>query len=352
MIGGDCQFDSPGHNAKFCICSLQNLGDKKIIDFFVHQKGIEPGDLEKYACQACLTRTTAELGEKQIFTFLSDRHRGVAKMVRERFPEIYHSFDVWHLSKSLSKKLSKAATKYPLLAKWRDSILLHLWFSCANCNENEDHLIELFLSLLNHIQNKHSWSGGAFVNKCGHGRLGRRAKNKMWLNNRAANPGNNTDAEFSELNKIINNKSFLNDLKHAKYFLHSGDVEMYHNERLVLLPKRLHFSYEGTMMRSTLAVLDHNYNVGRKVTGSKVVWSKASKSYIVKNVYEKKSNQWRKDILNSVMSCLSNPEQFSESNSPAVQKLFQPYEIPANIAPVEKPVLEDLLRKKFSRFKK
>ncbi|KAF4518466.1 hypothetical protein B566_EDAN002122 [Ephemera danica] len=226
--------------------------DKKIIDFFVHQKGIEPGDLEKYACQACLTRTTAELGEKQIFTFLSDRHRGVAKMVRELFPEIFHSYDIWHLSKSLSKKLSKAATKYPLLAKWRDSILLHLWFSCANCNENEDHLIELFLSLLNHIRNKHSWSGGAFVNKCGHGRLGRRAKNKMWLNNRAANPGNNTDAEFAELNKIINNKSFLNDLKHAKLFLHSGDVEMYHNERLVLLPKRLHFSYEGTMMRSTI----------------------------------------------------------------------------------------------------
>ncbi|KAF4517082.1 hypothetical protein B566_EDAN007004 [Ephemera danica] len=279
MVCGDAQYDSPGHCAKLCICSIQNLKDKKIIDFFLHQKGIEPGDLE------------------------NDRHRGVAKMVRENFPEIFHSYDIWHLCKSLSKKLTRAALKYPLIGKWRDSILLHLWYSRANCNENPDNLEELFLSLLNHIQNKHSWTGGQYVNRCKHARLRRRDKNKMWLNNHASKPENNTDAEFAELSKILKNKSFLTDLRHAVLFFHTGDLESYHNERLTLLPKRSSYTYDGTMMLSTLVVIDYNYNVGRKKTVTRLMWSKACKKYVVKNVYERNSNHWRKVLCQSTYMC-------------------------------------------------
>ena len=35
----------------------------------------------------------------EINAFISDRHRGIGKWVRENMPENHHFFDVWHVPK-------------------------------------------------------------------------------------------------------------------------------------------------------------------------------------------------------------------------------------------------------------
>jgi len=39
-----------------------------------------------------------------IAVFISDRHRSIAKWIREHEPETRHFFDIWHVAKSVTKK--------------------------------------------------------------------------------------------------------------------------------------------------------------------------------------------------------------------------------------------------------
>lgn len=41
---------------------------------------------------------------------VTDRHAQVAKWMHENYPEVDHRYEVWHMSKSISKKLDKAAS--------------------------------------------------------------------------------------------------------------------------------------------------------------------------------------------------------------------------------------------------
>ena len=42
-----------------------------------------------------------------ISVFISDRHRGIAKWIRECKPSTAHYFDIWHVAKSIGKTILK-----------------------------------------------------------------------------------------------------------------------------------------------------------------------------------------------------------------------------------------------------
>lgn len=109
-IAGDGQFDSPGFCAKYVVYSIMNLHSNQIVDFEIVQKGQVTGELEKAACQKVLHRL--QNSDFNVELFLSDRHRGIRCMLRNEFPQVRHQFDVWHLAKSLAKKL-KGVEKMP-----------------------------------------------------------------------------------------------------------------------------------------------------------------------------------------------------------------------------------------------
>ena len=44
-----------------------------------------------------------------VATFISDRHRGIAKWIRQNQPQTSHYFDIWHVARSINKKLLKAS---------------------------------------------------------------------------------------------------------------------------------------------------------------------------------------------------------------------------------------------------
>ena len=93
-------------------------------------------------------------------------------------------YDVWHLSKSITKKLSnKAKLKgNENLALWIKSISNHLWWCSSTCNKNAEELLEKWKSVLYHISNKHTWTGNKFFHKCCHPCLTENeGKKKQWL---------------------------------------------------------------------------------------------------------------------------------------------------------------------------
>jgi len=65
---------------------------------------------------------------------------------------------------------------YSTLALWIESIQNHFWW-CVDTATSPEDLVERFLSILNHVVDKHEWIGNRTFKKCEHGPLGK----KKWL---------------------------------------------------------------------------------------------------------------------------------------------------------------------------
>ncbi|XP_050064701.1 uncharacterized protein LOC114122846 [Aphis gossypii] len=332
-LAGDGQFDSPGFCAKYCTYTLMDLNSSKIIDFKLVQKGMLKGDLERKACELLLEEIV-EQGCK-IDLFLTDRHKGIRCDIRTKFPEIQHEFDIWHLSKSLMKRMKILDKKYPDAYLWKTSINNHLWWSSKTCKGDGLLLTQKFTSVLKHINNIHEWEENGIIQKCEHETLSEEYKNNtLWIH---------PDSEsYNALKKILLAKDFLKDLQHAKHFVHTGRLESYHNVRLKYMPKRIHLKYSGMHMRSILAILDHNSNVNKTMIGDKMVYSKSLGRYTMKNRYTSTTNNWRAEIMQNVKE--------KSKISLICQNQDQLISVPKNIISIPKPDINELRSKKYSRF--
>ena len=102
----------------------------------------------------------------------TERHTGIRKHPREEELDIGHHFDVWHFVKNIKKKLRTAVK----------SIGNHLWWTCATCEGDVELLCEKWISVLFHVQNKHSWADCKKFKKCAHPRLTKKQKKaKEWI---------------------------------------------------------------------------------------------------------------------------------------------------------------------------
>lgn len=199
-------------------------------------------------------------------------------------------------------------------------------------------MIEKFTSLLNHVCNIYSWLGSKCIHKCEHNELNPEDSAEVdWI----VKDSN----DYRILNSIIRDKVFLGDLRQAKHYCHTGSLESYHNVRLKYVPKRNSFSYDGMVCRSMLAIFDHNSNVGREVKGEQLKFSKATKKWVIRNKYEKKSTEWRKRLLGIIFQ-IANTEMTSVEGTDRYAGLG----IPRNIAPVERPNIEDIRKSVVHRF--
>ena len=68
---------------------------------------------------------------------------------------------------------------------------------------------------------------------------------------------------YVALEEVVLNKKFLKDIEKLTEFHHTGELEVYHSLLLKYVPKRLHFSHKGMVVRTQLAVIDHNSNTER-----------------------------------------------------------------------------------------
>ena len=135
---GDGRYDSPGHSATFGTYSLMRSDNSEILDFFIaHVRNAGNSQrMEEYAFKKVVD-ALIDVGIS-IASITTDRHKSIRKILREKYPEILHQFDIWHFAKNISKKLHKKAKlkKHKALKPWIRSIINHFWWACATCGKD------------------------------------------------------------------------------------------------------------------------------------------------------------------------------------------------------------------------
>ncbi|XP_070550648.1 uncharacterized protein [Ptychodera flava] len=351
-ICGDGRCDSPGYSAKYCTYTVIDEESSKILNFSLVQSS-EVGSssrMEKEGCKRVVDYLTS--ANININILATDRHVQIRSMLLKEYPGIKHQFDVWHFSNSIKKRLTQAAKKKGCedLNPWIKSICNHLWWCAAQCEGDEQLLVEMWSSIGYHVANKHKFPRRfSKVKACVHGPISREAeRKKKWMKMGSA--------PHKALMSIVTDKRILKDIKHLSEFCHTGSLEVYHSMMTKYVPKRQEFDYEQMLARTQLAALDHNANVGRAHRRNKngdlqwrPVCPKATNTWIVKKVYEEKSYEWAKQLI---VSTLLQKIGHDKSVPVASTRTHHVNSLPKNIAPVPAPPKEDLLQRYQSRFQR
>lgn len=112
--------------------------------------------MELKGCQDCFAFLKA--AGLTIALFISDRHRSIAKWIREQQPATKHFFDIWHVAKSVSKKLLQVGKESgcELLVKWQRTIKNHLhWCATSTKLGFGELILAKWKSIVRHVCNKH-----------------------------------------------------------------------------------------------------------------------------------------------------------------------------------------------------
>ena len=110
----------------------------------------------------------------KINSFISDRHKGIAKWIRESQPETSHFNDLWHVCKGLTKKILKGSKEkgFEALKFWLKGIRKHLYWCALSTKQGFGELIVAkWKSLMRHIANKHDEHPDQLYRECAHGEL-------------------------------------------------------------------------------------------------------------------------------------------------------------------------------------
>ena len=112
-----------------------------------------------------------------VSVFISDRHRGIGKWIRESCPGTKHYFDIWHVARSITKKLLKGSKEKgcEIIACWIKGIRKHLYWCATSTKGGFGSLIAAkWNSFLRHVVNKHTEHPNPLYTKCNHGELEQR----------------------------------------------------------------------------------------------------------------------------------------------------------------------------------
>ena len=85
---------------------------------------------------------------------MSDRHRGIAKWIREVCKETTHYYDIWHVARSVTKKLLAASKEKgcEIIKEWSKGIRRHLYWSATSTKPGFSKLIlAKWKSFLRHV---------------------------------------------------------------------------------------------------------------------------------------------------------------------------------------------------------
>ena len=162
-----------------------------------------------------------------------------------------------------------------------------------------------------HISNKHKWAGYNHFKQCAPPKLTRQQiKKKKWSKQETPT--------FTAVEKIVNKKKTWTDLQRCTEFRHSDNLEVYRAVYLKFCTKRLHFSFEGMIARTELAILHFNSSVtesyatnrlGKQI--NKQQYSKMISTWVIKKVKKPSDRIYLYELLfngiNSLKLHVLNP---------------------------------------------
>jgi len=291
ILIGDGRCDSPGHSARYGCYSfmLSETNDPQLEGKIIEIQMVDLAEqnvknsqaLEPVGLQRGLDQLIHE-DNVNIRIVATDRHITVGSIMKKEYSFIDHQFDVWHMAKNLQKKLTAAGKLRggEPLQQWRQSITNHLWWCCKTCGGDAELLKEMWLSLLQHCQNRHTWITCSKFNQCSHPKLSRnKVKDILWLDPKSV--------AFERLQGIVADKMFLKALPQLTQFCHTGSLEIFHSVLLKYAPKRQHFPHKGMKARYYLGALDWNKMehftvLPESQSDVSVVFSKRRGEYVVR----------------------------------------------------------------------
>lgn len=109
-----------------------------------------------------------------ITEFISDRHRSIAKWNREVCVKTTHYCDIWHVARSVTKKLLQASKGKgcEIIKDWMRGIRRHLYWSATSTKPGFGSLIlAKWNSFMCHMPNKHSNHPDPLYKECHHNNL-------------------------------------------------------------------------------------------------------------------------------------------------------------------------------------
>ncbi|XP_077564047.1 uncharacterized protein LOC144179529 isoform X2 [Haemaphysalis longicornis] len=258
-VAGDSRADSPGYSAKYGVYTLLETSINRIINIQLVQSNevASSSHMELEGLKRALT--ALEESGVRVTEAVTDRHPQVRKYFKTEKPEVDHRFDAWHVCKGLNKKLLQAAksTSCTAISPWSRSLVNHLYFSVKRGDGNGDLAVAVWLSMMNHIQDKHDGHSLQYE-RCQHGDL----EPRKWIF-----PG--TQA-FDKLTVIVTSKRLLDDIRQMSPRFQTFSVESFHSIINRFAPKAYAFSFHGMFARTALAALHYNENAdnGQAVTRS------------------------------------------------------------------------------------
>ncbi|XP_035679337.1 uncharacterized protein LOC118417746 [Branchiostoma floridae] len=232
ILLGDGRMDSPGHCAQYCTYTALDNESRSIVAIEVVDKretdrnsSVMEKDGFKKAMDDLLDKGVP------ITEVCTDAHPQISSLMR---PDkgvygkkgIFHSLDVWHGAKNLTKKLVKAGGEKggKDLLPWTRDIVRHFWYCCKHANNYEEFIV-LWKGVLHHVCNEHQWATGS----CQHDPIDpAEVRTKPWL-------VKGTPAH-EKLSKLILNKRWLKTTFKFLRFRTTSDLESFQNHILMRQP--------------------------------------------------------------------------------------------------------------------
>ncbi|XP_048768864.2 uncharacterized protein LOC125675325 [Ostrea edulis] len=328
---------------------------KKIVSIITMDKR-ETGKKSTNMEKACFLKAMEEMQGTHDLTVdevVTDAQLQIGALMKNRFPDIKHSHDIWHVAKNLGKKIVAAGQTKECrsLIDWSKDIVNHFWYTCSSAR-NRDRFMEIWCGIVHHVVNEHEWgmsySSSYFgANQCMHGPL--QDEHKEWIVKGSAS--------HKALIQIVFKKRFLNQIHYYLNFRSTGEVENFNNLILMYSGKRFAYSPPVYRARSQLAALDYNAHMDRETK------RKPDGTIQQHRTFNKKSGRWSvtpvkveksyehvsKLMTNIVVARISDEEGMSH---PVVLGVDDPRRLSKTIAPTEpKPTIQ-LQQEKVSRFQK
>lgn len=157
---------------KIIVCSVFTFNDGSILIF---KQANEVGSSNAMELEGA--KRSFQFLEKSGLTmdvFISDRHKGIAKWIRNEKKETKHFNDIWHVNKSIAKQLKMAGKEKgcEIINEWLGGIRRHLYWSAQTTILGfEELIIAKWKSTVRHMANKHDNHPDALFPSCAHGQI-------------------------------------------------------------------------------------------------------------------------------------------------------------------------------------
>ncbi len=115
--------------------------------------------------------------EIRIDTFISDRHKGIAKWIRTSQTSTAHFFDIWHVLKNITKKMALVAKEkwFQIIGEWIKWVRNHIYWAATTTKSGFGELIAAkYSTFMRHVADKHKDHFEDLFKNCTHGNLEKR----------------------------------------------------------------------------------------------------------------------------------------------------------------------------------